>query len=137
MRYEDEIVLEEILEKPQPSEFTRQGEFKTEEAGDKMVKRSKSELYQGEKCVFDMFREAQSYKYFQEMLSQYDKTTLGSTDLFKSLDEEDGRGRMNSSMDSTYKKGGVKVNLKGVVGTETARKRQEDEVCMLWLMFSY
>lgn len=96
-----------------------------------MLRRSKSELYQGEKCVFDMFREAQSFHYFKDMLSQYEKTSIGSTDLFKSLDDGEGEGMMNSTIDSTYRKGGVKVSMRGPIGSELARKRAEDDNCRL------
>lgn len=124
VHYEDEIMMEEFATEPADNKRSILEEFKTQD-DHSMVKRSKSELYQGEKCVYDMFREAQSKQYYQQILSDYEKVSIGISSLFSSLDS--GDGVLSKTLIAAQKRASAKVNIVGSVGTETYKKKAEDD----------
>ena len=44
--------------------------------------RSKSNLYKGDRCVYDIYRDALSSRYYKEMLQEYQNASMPSSELF-------------------------------------------------------
>ena len=126
VRYAEDIALEYLENEAEAKRQAMLEEFKTTD--DKgSLRRSKSELYQGESCVFDLFREAQSTQFYQEILADHEKVQIGGSPLFSNLDESEGKSQFFDITGSQLGKKAVKVNILGPVGSETYKKRQEDD----------
>jgi hypothetical protein len=127
VRYEDEILMEDLIIEQEATKKSVLEDFKTKDEKSHL-RRSKSELYQGEKCVFDLFREAQSYQYYQEILSDYNKVSIGVSNLFSSHEQTDSKSSFIDLQTSQIaKRNTAKVSILGSVGSETYKKRLEDD----------
>lgn len=127
VRYEDEIYMEEVAAGGEGVKKSVLDDFKTKDEKPQL-RRSKSELYQGEKCVFDLFRDAQSYQFYQEILADYNKVPIGMSSIFSSQESGENKSPIIELQGSHLSRKGVaKVSILGSIVPETYKKKLEDE----------
>ena len=73
--------------------------------------RSKSNLYQGDKSVYDIYRDALSARHFKEMLQEYQNSQMPTSELFG----ETGAFSVVSSMSQMKSRDSNKKNIRMVV----------------------